>query len=337
MTQVRSPARRTATLAALGATALALLGCTPEAPRQEALERFAIAIPMQVATTNVLVAQHRGLFAKHGLAVTLQPHVLGREAIRAAIEGEADLALAADTPFLLQVMNGAAATLVATAFSSGHYNVVVARRDRGIEAPADLAGKTVGLPFGTSMDFFSDALLAVHRVPRRGVRLLDLEPDDAGQALLEGRVDAVATFPHRSLRLARALGQNGVTFADPALFSMTFNLVGDSARLKSRAAAVRKLLAALAEASDWVKANPGEAQAIVARILAANPEEVAQIWNDSDFSVSLSQSLLISLEDQSRWAIRYGLVRATKVPNYLYFIDTETLAAVRRSAVTMIR
>jgi len=51
----------------------------------------------------------------------------------------------------------------------------------------------------------------------------------------------------------------------------------------------------------------------------------------------LDQTMLISLEDIARWAIKEGLTGKNEVPNYLNFIYINTLEAIKPIAVTIIR
>jgi NitT/TauT family transport system substrate-binding protein len=67
------------------------------------------------------------------------------------------------------------------------------------------------------------------------------------------------------------------------------------------------------------------------------PEAVADAWPHYRLRVTLDQSLLALLEDGSRWAIRNRYVERAEVPNYLNFVHTGSLAAVRAEAVTVIR
>lgn len=301
-------------------------------------EKLTIAVPRQIASGNVIVAHVKGLFTKHGLDVTLQEHTLGREALAAVTKGKADLALVADTPYVFAVLRGEPVTLLGSVHSSGKYNVIVARRDRQVSVPSDLAGKKVGLPFGTSMDFFKDAYLSAQRVPTERIEFIDLQANELTEALVSGRVDAVVTFPPQSIRLRRALGDRGVIFTDPAVYLMTFNVVGSLDLVKNRSGAVKKLFQALVEAAEFVRNHPQEAREIVTGHLKLDTiEETAEVWDDSDFSVSLSQSLLIALEDQSAWAIRRNLTGASKVPDFLDHIYSDGLDAVRPGAVTLVR
>ena len=61
-----------------------------------------------------------------------------------------------------------------------------------------------------------------------------------------------------------------------------------------------------------------------------------ELWPTFQFSVTLDQSLLLTLEDETRWAIKNKLTGRTNIPNYLYHIYLDALHAVTPEAVTII-
>ncbi len=56
----------------------------------------------------------------------------------------------------------------------------------------------------------------------------------------------------------------------------------------------------------------------------------------NNFILSLSQVLIIAMEDEARWAIKNNLTDATEVPNYLDYIYFDALEAVKPDAVNII-
>ena len=64
---------------------------------------------------------------------------------------------------------------------------------------------------------------------------------------------------------------------------------------------------------------------------------MATSWQEGTFDLFLDQSLIATLEDQARWAIKNNLTNATKIPNYLDYIYIDALEAVKPEAVTIIR
>jgi hypothetical protein len=60
-------------------------------------------------------------------------------------------------------------------------------------------------------------------------------------------------------------------------------------------------------------------------------------WKDFAFNVDLPQSLLISLEDEARWAMARGYVDKDQVPNFLPHLHLDALLAVQPERVTVVR
>ena len=61
------------------------------------------------------------------------------------------------------------------------------------------------------------------------------------------------------------------------------------------------------------------------------------LWDVFTFEISLNQSLLVALEAEARWAIKYKLTESTEVPNYLDYIYIDALEELKPEAVTIIR
>ena len=76
---------------------------------------------------------------------------------------------------------------------------------------------------------------------------------------------------------------------------------------------------------------------MVAKRLRIAAPEMDALWKDYDFSISLAQPLIASLEAQSRWAMREGLVGSAKMPDYLSYVDTAPLRSVDPDAVTLVK
>ena len=96
---------------------------------------------------------------------------------------------------------------------------------------------------------------------------------------------------------------------------------------------MKRFLRAIEKADAFILKNRNEAMEIVGQKLKIDKEGIKPIWDDLLFKLFLDQSILISLEDQARWAIRNRLTDAEKVPNYLDYIYPDVLKAVKPEAV----
>jgi NitT/TauT family transport system substrate-binding protein len=292
------------------------------------------------ATTDAVlaeVAHVKGYFLQEGLEVTPHLHPYGKRALEDLLAGKADFATVAEIPVMFAIMKGAKLSVIATIQSSNTDNAIVARRDRGILTLGDLKGKKIATTFGTTSDFYLDVILGVQGISRKNVEVVDIKAEEMANALAHGNIDAVSTFAPYATFAQKKLGNLAITLQDMDLYRWTFNVVAAQEYISENPGKVRKMLRALVKAEEFVRENPAEAQKIVAGFNGIETGIVRDIWSDTSFKVTLDQSLILALEDESEWAIRHGLTNAKKVPNYLDFIYFDGLSAVKPSAVRILR
>lgn len=310
------------------------LGAPPgDSPRPP----LVIALPMQISAGAVFIGLDQKIFDRHNVQVSPRPFALGKQALQSMLLGNADLAVVADTPFMLAVAQGESIAAVATIFGSQRALALLARKDRGITSAADLVGKTVATTFGTNHQFFLDALLEANHIAKASLTISDLKIDAIAEALSSGRVDAATVLQPELARLQKTLGANATTLYGEDLFVHRFLLVGKQAYLARHAEEIRLLLAAWHEANGFVHARPAEARTIVAKSLGITATQLEGAFDANDFYLTLDQSLLLALSNQTRWAMQQGIVPAGPIPNYLNYLQQAPLLAVLPDAVKIIR
>jgi NitT/TauT family transport system substrate-binding protein len=99
---------------------------------------------------------------------------------------------------------------------------------------------------------------------------------------------------------------------------------------------IKKLLRALVRAERFCTDEPDAARKIVASALNVSFESLNELWPTYRFKITLNQSLLLTLEDETRWAIKNELTARTDVPNYLNYLFLDGLRAVKPESVTVI-
>ena len=83
--------------------------------------------------------------------------------------------------------------------------------------------------------------------------------------------------------------------------------------------------------------NPDDAQAIVSSATKIDKNLIHEVWNAFNYHVVLDQTLLITLEDETRWAMKNKLTDRTVMPDYLSYIHLDSLKAVKPEAIKMNR
>ncbi len=283
------------------------------------------------------IAQMKGYFEQEGLDLTAQVHLIGKAALQSVLEGKADFATVAETPVMFAIMKGEKICVIATINTSNKNMAVLARKDRGILVPHDLKGKKIGTTFGTIGEFFIDTLTAINGLSRKQMNVINLPPEALQKALASGEVDAISTWNPILILAQKKLGDGGITFYGEDIYTQTYNVVTTQEFIRKNPLTVKKILLALVKAEEFVRKNPAEAQKIVADVSGTDPGFVGEIWAVNNISVTLDQSLLLALEDESRWAIKNKLTTASNIPNYLNFIYLDGLASVKPEAVRIVR
>lgn len=302
------------------------------APRETL--RLALASTPHAALLHLAAA--KGYFEDEGLDVTLMPVSHGKAALDLLSEGKVDLAAAAEVPFVISVLHGEPVSVVASMLGVATEMAIVARRDRGIAAPADLLGRRLGVTVGTSAEYFLWAFLIRHKLPPEGVTMVPMPPGDITRELVRGTIDAAPVWQPVRLEAESALGDAGTTFTAPVAYTVTHVVVGRDAYLNSHPEAMRKLVRALLKAERFNRDRPEAALATVADRLGLDVQALRPSWQDLAFRVNLLQSHLITLEEQARWAIARGHSQVGSVPNFTSHLYLEALLAEEPDRVTVV-
>lgn len=313
---------------------LALAACgkstAPDAERSAPgrLQVITVAVTGQPQSTLIHIAEAKGYFQSEGLDVQYQRFEFGKPALQAVLDRKADLAAAAETPIMFAILKGEKIAIVAGIENSNSNNGIVARVDAGISKPVDLKGKRIGFTPGTTSDFFLESMLGANGLTRRDIVPVALRPNQMSEAIMAGQVDAVCTWNYPLTQIRQALKAKGVAFMDPHIYTETFNMVAQQDFVKKHPERVQRFLRAMLRAEDFVSTEPAAAQAIVAKAIDRDLALVREVWGAFNYQVQLDDVVLITLEDETRWAIKSLLSDRSAMPNYRDYVYSDGLKAV---------
>ncbi len=316
----------------------ALAACQKSQPENaQPPQKITVAYTWQPQSTLVHVAVAKGYFAEEGLEVQSLMHTYGKAALQSAIDNKADFATVAETPVMFSVLKGEKIFVLANIEASNRNNAVVARKDAGINKVGDLQGKRIGYIPGTTSDFFLDSLLTANGYTRKDIQPVSLKPEEMQNGIMTKKVDAVCIWNYPLTQIYRQLGTNGILFFDQAIYTETFNIAARQDYVQKNPETVKRFLRALIKAENFVAKNPDEAQNIMATATKIDSSLIRDVWNAFNYHVVLDQRLLITLEDEARWAMKNKLTEQTVMPDYLSYIHRDSLLAVKPEAIKMNR
>jgi NitT/TauT family transport system substrate-binding protein len=284
----------------------------------------------------VYFAQDNGYFSQNGLEVTLKTFPSGKIGCEQLEAGKVDIANFADFVLVDRVLGGTTSLRCVGAIAAADDHLLISRRDRGILAPADLRGRRIGAPSGTSAAFFLGRFLSFNDLVWKEVDFVDVSPVELEAALATGRVDAVMIWEQWAEKLKKQFGDNINSWPGQTGQKYYWLLVTTDAFLQARPMVVERLFRALDQAERFLKNHPDKKIEIVARWTDLNPDTVKAAFTRNACALSFDQSLLTILEDEARWMIRNKLTGQTVVPNYLGYMKVEALSRVKPQAVTII-
>lgn len=287
--------------------------------------------------TLVLIAHEQGYIRENGIDLTLKKYSTGGRSINRMFNNECDVSVSAGSPIVFQSFQHPDLRVISTIGFSDNTVRIVARKDRGIGKPTDLKGKNIAAQKGTSFHLFVSLFLTKHGLSVKDVNLSftraeELDPKEAWE-----RFDAISLKEPFSTDAVGFLGDNAVVFEDRGLIRVTFNVVSRSSFIEKKPETIQRLLKAFIQAEEFAKKHPEKIFDLIAKTHKFDKAQWDIIMPDFNLVVSLEQSLLLTLEDEARWAISEGLADNKEVPNYMDLIYMEGLESVKPGAVTILR
>jgi NitT/TauT family transport system substrate-binding protein len=191
----------------LAATAVRAQETDEEAAQPDALTLQLKWLP-QTQFAGYYVAQSQGYYSDEGLEVTILPGGAEIDSVDAVRRGQADVVVAWMPAALIARQSGLPLVNIAQLFQTSG-QAIACRKDRGVELPDDLRGKTLAVAMGGN-EYAVFVWLDMLGIPRDGSDQ-GVTITDRGQgvgALVDGTADCVSGQTYNELGLLNELGFN---------------------------------------------------------------------------------------------------------------------------------
>jgi len=262
---------------------LMLAGCAAVTPQsasdaETTLTKVRIGTQPWIGYGPWWIAQEQGLFAKHGIEAELIDFVTDTEVNAAFASGNMDVANVATHTAIKLFANGVDLRVVLVEDASYEADAILA--PSSIASIADLVGKTVAFEEGSTSDLLLNYALAEAGMSINDIVAAPMPAADAGAALIAGQVDVAVTYePY----ISEAINQNPdiqklyTGAADPGLISDV--LIVRTSFAAENPDVMKKLMTIWDEAVAFLRANPDEGRAIIARAVGSSPEELTTAFD----------------------------------------------------------
>ncbi len=303
-------------------------------PSRAADMEATLALNLSPISGVAIVAIEKGMFSDHGLAITQSNFTSGKQALNAVLGGGAQIATTAEAPTTAAAMAKLPIAFLARMEYSDLKTVV--STSSGIGAPADLKGKKLAFTAGTGSEVYTMALLAKAGLSPDDVQLTNLRPQDMLPAMAAGDIDAYNTWEPHVANGLKTLGDKVVQIDTAGVYSETFNIVVMKDYLAENPDLIDAFLRALIDAEAWIEANREEAITVVAEAVGMAPADLAPIWDDYVFHVTLDQRQMDVLSAHAQWRLDSGNhPPGAEMPDFSTVVVPGPLKAIDPARVTV--
>ena len=212
----------------------------------------------------------RGIFQKHGFEVSWRFIGKSMDRLNAISSGEAQFASLGEIAMISAMAQGNRRFYwVGNQDIAPGFEGLVARP--GIENFSQLKGKTIGLPFGSSVDLTCRLLLRQHGLdPKKDVKLVNLEVGDVPAVFRAGNVDAALIWEPGFSQLRAVEGATVLAMdTDTEVYKKFGTMTGPDVLIVGKQwtdedpKRAQRFMQAYFEALDWVAMNVNDAADLV--------------------------------------------------------------------------
>jgi ABC-type nitrate/sulfonate/bicarbonate transport system substrate-binding protein len=278
-----------------------------------------------------LVADEHGYFRGTAADLRVKYTTSGRENLRRLRAGEADIALMAKTPLVIDALRDASPgaaedpVILGNLVHSHRLNQVVSLKAGSVEAPGDLEGRRVGLMKGTNAEFVWSLVARMHGVDASRVDVLDMPVGKLPAALSGDRIDAAVLWEPWTSRTAEAAGGLRILPGSSA-YTAHWVIVARRSWVRAHPALVRDLLRGYIRAINWIDQHRDRALGLYVQRMEVARSRVERSWAVLDYDLSLDWTVLNGLRLQLQWARDAGYARMdAPAPGVLRLVEPSPL------------
>ncbi len=253
---------------------LLLAGCEQKTPANKTggLEPVVAVGSQWYGHIPVWAGIERGIFEQYGFKVSWRFIGKSMDRLNAISSGEAQFASVGEIAMLSAMAHGNRRFYwVGNQDIAPGFEGLVARP--GINSFADLKGKKIGFPFGSSVDITCRLLLRQHGLdPRKDVQLVNLEVGDVPAVFRAGNIDAALIWEPGFSQLVAVEGATVLAMdTDTEVYRHFGTMTGPDVLILGKTwvdrdpQRAKRFMQAYFTALEWVRVHPDEATALVQR------------------------------------------------------------------------
>jgi NitT/TauT family transport system substrate-binding protein len=325
-------------------TLTTLQGCNNQKNEAKDLTPVTVGITASfLGEAATFTAKEHDFFNKNGLQVVFKQNTSGAISLRDLFSGEVDIAHVAETPVVYALLDTSYFAGKAPSFQifadmmyADEIQHIIARKDHGIIEPQDIKGKKVGIFRDTQLDYFFDSFLLEHQISKDSVTFVNLDPASQIEAIVTGDVDLVVTWEPYATYIQEKLTEKAFQLNTKLTYSTLWMTVTLNRYAENNPDVLVAYLQAIKEAQGYIEKHPEETQHLLAQKTGVTIKAIKSVWNEINYSLSLSGRMLTLLDEQERWIGRNTTANSSEI-DFKKIINFKPMSTVYPEGITVIQ
>ena len=293
-----------------------------------------IAVSQSPLSAPFYVAKAIGAFDTTCVNVELEKVNGGQIAFAKVMSGEVDFGTSSDSVIAFQSLTHQTFVTHAMFVQSDNDVKLITRSEDNIKDVSHLKGKKIGVTKQTASEYFLRTILAIEGLNVSDVTLIDYEPEQLIDGLMNKEVDAITPWEPFAFQSHQILSDKITIHETKNLNTLSFNLISLTPDI-SRIEKAKCLIQGLNTAINYIASQPDDAKEVVMQELGLSTEFIDWVWPDYIFKLELNQSLLLNLKSQTTWITETQQIPNNSAPDIAQFVDSRAILQVNPSAVNI--
>ncbi|WP_304917859.1 ABC transporter substrate-binding protein [Methylophaga sp.] len=309
-----------------------ITACTSENAEEKALKLAGVNYLGDLPT---FVASKNNLFEKHHLTIDVSFSDSGKQNLEDLRAGKVDFALMSSTPFIMDKLANAAneaqgdePVILANLLHSTRLNQILTTQGRNIQTVTDLKGGKIGLTKGTNAEYLWWLYSVFYQVPSGSVEIIDLPVAELGEALINGKVDAIVVWQPWTDRFITQYDGQLEQVEGSHVYSAKWLLVTTRKMVRENPHYCQQVLKAYAEAITLIQSDTEKVMQTYTDT-ANKGHIVVNDYQPGLHQLNLNWALIAELHQGIQWAKLQQIPGSDKPTDVISWFAPEPLQAIK--------
>lgn len=296
----------------MAVSSIALTGCGGGSVNEEGATEVKIALQPSAAFIPLFIARENGwieeALKEKGVMVVWNDFESGPPMNESLAAGSSDIGTLGDVPTVAGLAAGQDNVIFAAACEAPDSYQMLARKDSGINGPADLKGKKVGTVVGSTGHVLTEKLLKTVGMDLSDVEIINISMGDAQTVIENKEVDAVAGWEPNNTRLLATEAVKSIGKGSDCGLMGANTLVARRTFAEGNPEIIQIIIEQYARGVKSMDNLDNETINAVSKALSIEPELFYTVASSYDYTITISDEFDAALQETIAFLVKIDVI-----------------------------